>query len=131
MADDGNRIIELDDYREPDTLPIIMVREGEMPRIVDEAMQVLVDCGRPIFSRGGALVYPVNEKMRAAEATSLLLQNCNPSSPFCWRACLPKLPSSSNTINVPEPSKPSMCRIRSPARCWFRRISGRFPVPPV
>jgi putative DNA primase/helicase len=47
--------------------PVIMVWAGELPRMVDEAEQALLDARVPVFSRGGILVSPVSEEVPTAD----------------------------------------------------------------
>jgi putative DNA primase/helicase len=50
-----------------DTVPIIRVIAGDLPRMVDEAQSALMNSGLPIFARGGVLVHPIEEDMPAAD----------------------------------------------------------------
>jgi hypothetical protein len=47
--------------------PQIVVRSGELPRIVNEAEQALLQLNREIYQRGGEVVRPVIDKLRAAD----------------------------------------------------------------
>ncbi|TXN38973.1 hypothetical protein FV232_00970 [Methylobacterium sp. WL30] len=42
-------------------LPVVQVMAAEMPRVVDEAEETLIEAGAPVFTRAGALVRPVSE----------------------------------------------------------------------
>ncbi|SEO42289.1 putative DNA primase/helicase [Methylobacterium sp. ap11] len=54
-------------------LPIIKVVASEMPRVVDEAEEILIESGTPVFSRAGGLVQPVTEMIPAAEGRLTLI----------------------------------------------------------
>jgi putative DNA primase/helicase len=63
MSDDTN-IIQLSELqRNSRTIRVIA---GELPRLVDEAEQALVDHGLPIFKRGDTLMHPVRELVPAS-----------------------------------------------------------------
>jgi hypothetical protein len=47
--------------------PQIRVISGELPRVVNEAEEALLTCGREIYQRGGMLVRPVLSKLKASE----------------------------------------------------------------
>jgi hypothetical protein len=47
-------------------LPVVVLAKGQLDRIVNESQNALVRKGVPIFSRGGALVYPVREEWSTA-----------------------------------------------------------------
>jgi putative DNA primase/helicase len=47
-------------------LPTIRLRDGQLPRIVEETERALIASGMPIFTRAGALVCPVIEHVPAA-----------------------------------------------------------------
>ncbi|KQT88911.1 hypothetical protein [Methylobacterium sp. Leaf466] len=49
------------DSSEDHGLPIIKVVASELPRVVDEAEQVLINAAEPIFSRAGNLVRPITD----------------------------------------------------------------------
>lgn len=52
--------------REDHDLPIIRVVASEMPRVVDEAENALIETGVPIFTRAGNLVQPITEAVPSA-----------------------------------------------------------------
>jgi putative DNA primase/helicase len=49
-------------------MPIIRVSAGELPRVVDEAEDALIDTGVPLFSRAGKLVRPISDMMPSVGA---------------------------------------------------------------
>jgi len=51
---------------EADTRPVIRIVEGELPSVVDEAEQVLLDSDEQLFQRGGALVRVVRRDVPSA-----------------------------------------------------------------
>jgi putative DNA primase/helicase len=59
-------------------LPIIAVKPGELSRIVREAEAAL--SGLPIFARAGSLVYPLSEKVPAADGRTTLTAKLKPIS---------------------------------------------------
>lgn len=50
-------------------LPVIQIVASEMPRVVDEAEEALIDSGAPVYTRAGALVRPVTELLPSTRGT--------------------------------------------------------------
>ena len=50
-----------------DSWPQIYIRNGELPRVVNEAEDALLLLGREIYQRGGLVVRPVLTKLKAAD----------------------------------------------------------------
>jgi hypothetical protein len=48
-------------------LPTIRLRDGQLPRAVEETERAVIASGTPIFTRAGVLVYPVGELVPAAD----------------------------------------------------------------
>jgi hypothetical protein len=68
---------------------VIRVVAGELPRIVDEAQQALMDRGLPIFARGGLLVHPIQEAVPAPDGRktmSVRLRTVAPDLMTRWLA---------------------------------------------
>lgn len=65
----------------PSSLPIIRVVASEMPRVVDEAEEALLDTGVPIFSRAGSLVRPVTELVPAPDGRMTRVARLKPLCP--------------------------------------------------
>jgi putative DNA primase/helicase len=66
VADDEN-IIGLAERQRARGARILRVVAGELPRLVEEAQEALLDGGLPIFQRGGALMFPVGEMVPASD----------------------------------------------------------------
>src|SRR5262245_39962342 len=47
--------------------PQIYIRNGELPRVVNEAEDALLSLGREVYQRGGLIVRPVMLKLKAAD----------------------------------------------------------------
>jgi len=47
--------------------PQIYVVKGELPRVVNEAEAALIDLGREIYQRGGQIVRPILQRLRASD----------------------------------------------------------------
>jgi hypothetical protein len=50
-----------------DPWPQIYIRNGELPRVVNEAEDALLSLGREVYQRGGLVVRPVLSKLKAAD----------------------------------------------------------------
>src|SRR5262245_14359085 len=50
-----------------DPWPQIYIRNGELPRVVNEAEDALLSLGREVYQRGGLIVRPVMLKLKAAD----------------------------------------------------------------
>src|SRR5262249_2338992 len=50
-----------------DPWPQIYIRNGELPRVVNEAEEALLSLGRDIYQRGGLIVRPILSKLKAAD----------------------------------------------------------------
>jgi hypothetical protein len=50
-----------------DPWPQIYIRNGELPRVVNEAEEALLLLGREVYQRGGLIVRPVLSKLKAAD----------------------------------------------------------------
>src|SRR5262249_60887337 len=50
-----------------DPWPQIYIRNGELPRVVNEAEDALLLLGREVYQRGGLIVRPVLSKLKAAD----------------------------------------------------------------
>jgi hypothetical protein len=53
--------------RAPHVLPTIRLVDGRLPRTVEQTEHAMVSAGMEIFSRAGALVYPISEARMAAK----------------------------------------------------------------
>jgi hypothetical protein len=61
--------------------PQIFIRPGELPRVVDEAESALLLLGREIYQRGGLVVRPVLNKIKASDDRDMLGWQLTPVSP--------------------------------------------------
>jgi putative DNA primase/helicase len=69
MTDEDDKIVNivnLEEYRQYNELPTIIVRKSELPRMVREAMEALFLSPVPVFVRAGSLVFPVEKDLQAA-----------------------------------------------------------------
>jgi putative DNA primase/helicase len=65
----------------PHDLPVIRVVASEMPRVVDEAEDALIDTGTPMFSRAGNLVRPITDAVPSAGGRMTQVARLRPLGP--------------------------------------------------
>jgi hypothetical protein len=73
VGEDGD-----EDTAQPRALPIIEVIAGELPSVVDQAEDAVLDSGRAIFVRAGQLVRPIKDKLPAAKGRTTTVAKLKP-----------------------------------------------------
>jgi RepB DNA-primase from phage plasmid len=121
-------------------LPVVVLAKGQLDRIVNESQSALVRKGVRIFSRGGALVYPVREEWTAPNGgkTVALRFNRLTMAPMRLRMqqstqfVTPRLDKETKEwVNDPaDPPKDVAETILSNEEGWpFPRVSGIITIP--
>lgn len=59
-------------------LPVVQVIASEMPRVVDDAEETLIDSAAPVFSRAGVLVRPVTELLPSTNGKLVSVSHLRP-----------------------------------------------------
>jgi hypothetical protein len=128
---------KLDMSRE--ALPVVVLTKGQLDRIVDESQSALIRKGVRIFSRGGALVYPVREEWSTANGGKTVALKFNKLTipPMRLRMqqtsnfVIPKLGPKKEWIYEPaDPPKDIAEMILTNEEGWpFPRVSGIITIP--
>jgi putative DNA primase/helicase len=70
-----------DAAKEGEQRPIVQIKGGDLPRMVQEATDALIAAGFPVFVRAGMLVYPVSETVLAAGGRTTITAKLKPIVP--------------------------------------------------
>jgi hypothetical protein len=129
---------ETDEAAEPETdqapsapLPIIPLKAGELPRIMQEAESALTAAGLPIFARAGTLMHPVSETVPAADERTTITAKLKVVSPDLLPAWLAqsahfiKVDKRSNKWVRTDPPHPLAAALLANEGEWtFPRVVG-------
>jgi Bifunctional DNA primase/polymerase, N-terminal len=116
--------------------PVIQVIAGQIPRMLDEIEDALLNSGLPVFSRAGFLVEPVAENMLAAGGRKTVVAQLRALTPNSSLKAI----AESATFQKYNPRRNSWADIDPPlqlvrtmlenAHCWkFPHVSGVITTP--
>lgn len=120
----------------PHVLPTIQLRSGQLPRAVTEIEQALLAAGVDVFSRAGALVYPVGEFATAADGGKILMARLSVfttdsfTEPVAEAAIYQRYSKRSKSWVDTDPPIQLVRTVLARERKWtFPRISGIITTP--
>src|SRR5262249_13953069 len=117
-------------------LPTIRLVNGQLPRAVAETERALLSAGTAIFSRAGALVYPVAETMTASDGRKTVMARLSPfvvvsfSEPVAEAAIFQHFSIRQSAWTDIDPPLQLVRMVLSRDRRWvFPRVSGIITTP--
>jgi hypothetical protein len=117
-------------------LPTIRLVSGQLPRVVEETERALLAAGTPVFSRAGALVYPVTETMTAADGRKTVMARLSAFTadsflePLAQAGIFQRFSVRRGCWVDTDPPLRLVRMVLSRERCWaFPRVGGIITTP--